>query len=107
MEKKRHPSDPRNDLVTDHRHWMNVLWNCWHLEQNLYYLLHGIRCGGAEIIRTNSSFRLMPGEWSDAEWEKIRHDKLSAYQDELVYLFKLTKIGKVTDEKPPEEFLRK
>lgn len=107
VKKERHPGDPRPDFVTDHRHWEQLLWNSWHTDQALYYLLHGIRCGGGEVIRTQNGYRLMSGEWNEAEWEEIKQTKLSPFRDKLVNIFKLTRIGKYLDEKLPDEFLRK
>jgi hypothetical protein len=103
MNKKDHYlGDPRGDKKDDHTHWQELLWNCWHSEKDLYYLLHGIRCGGAEVIRTQKGFRLMPGEWSESEWEEIRQSKLNPFRDKLVSIFKLTRIGKVSTEKLPD-----
>ncbi|KLU66322.1 hypothetical protein DEAC_c17210 [Desulfosporosinus acididurans] len=108
LKESKHPRDPRPDLVRDHRLWEIVLYNCWHLKENdLYFLLHGIRCGGAEITKTQTSYTLMPGEWSDTEWDEIKRNNLSPLKIDLMLVFKLTRVGKVTDEKPPEEFLRK
>lgn len=101
-EKERHPGDPRKDLVTDHRHWEDVLWNCWHSEKELYGLLHGIRCGGAELILTQRSYKLQQGEWSDADWEDIRQNRLSPFKDRLVEIFRLMRIGRISNEKLPE-----
>ena len=97
-----HPADPRKDLVSDLRHWKDVLWNCWHLDKDLYGLLHGIRCGGAQLVLTQSSYRLMPGEWSESEWEDIRQ-RLEPVRGKLVRVFKLTRFGTVTKEKVLEE----
>ncbi len=102
VKKERHPGDPRTDLVSDHRHWESLLWNCWHTDHDLYYLLHGIRCGGGEVIRTKNGFRLMPGEWCEVEWEDIKQIKLNPFKDKLVNIFKLTRVGKITNEKLPD-----
>lgn len=101
QEKERHPSDPRIDLVTDHRHWEEVLYNCWYEERNLYFLLHGLRCGGAELVLTQKSYRLMPGEWNESEWDGDVKSRLNPFRDKLVEVFKLTRIGRITDEKLP------
>jgi len=106
QEKKIYLGDPRGDKKDDHTHWQDLLWNSWHADQALYYLLHGIRCGGAEVVRTQSGFRLIPGEWSVDEWEEIKRDKLSLLRDKLIKVFKLTRLGKVTDEKLPDGFFK-
>jgi hypothetical protein len=97
-----HPSDPRKDLITDHRHWKDILWNCWHSERELYYLLHGIRCGGAEIILSQRGYRLISGEWSEAEWEDIKQNRLNQFKDKLIEVFKLSRFGLVSNEKLPD-----
>jgi hypothetical protein len=103
-DKPRHPSDPRKELVSDHRYWEDVLYNAWHLEEkNLYGLLHGLRCGGAELTLTKHGYRLMPGKWNESEWEEIKQNRLSHFRHELVFVFQLTRLGKVTDEEPPFE----
>lgn len=98
-------TDPRRDKAEDHGYWEELLWNCWNMDKSLFYLLHGIRCGGAEVIRTQKGFSLMPGEWDEAEWEEIKCDKLSPFKDKLIRVFKLTRFGRVSDEKFPDGFL--
>jgi len=101
----RHPSDPRPDLVTDHRHWREILHNCWHYSEqtreDLYYLMHYIRCGGAEVILTANSYSLKPGEWSDAEWADIRQKHLGPKTEQLVYILKISRIGRMTEADMP------
>ncbi|MGE4272082.1 MAG: hypothetical protein AB7E31_04330 [Desulfitobacterium sp.] len=92
-----HPADPRKDLVSDHRHWKDVLLNCWHEERDLYYLLHGFRCGGAELTLTKKSYRLMPGEWSESEWDGDIKDRLNHFKDKLVWIFKMTRLGVIVE----------
>lgn len=98
----KHPYVPRGDLVSDRKHWQEVLWNCWNLDKDLYGLLHGIRCGGAELVLTKSSYRIMPSEWSESEWEDIKVNKLMKYRDKLSEAFKLARFGTVTSEKLPD-----
>lgn len=97
----KHPYVPRGDLVSDRKHWQDVLWNCWNLDKDLYGLLHGIRCGGAELALTQNSYRLMPGEWSVIEWQDIRQ-RLEPVRDKLLQVFKLARFGTVTKEKLPD-----
>lgn len=89
----KHPSDPRLDLVSDHRHWKVVLWNFWYEDKELYYLLHGLRCGGAELVETQRSYRLMPGEWPEAEWEGDIKSRLNPFKDKLLKVFKISRFG--------------
>ena len=95
--KERHPSDPRVDLISDHRHWRDVLWNCWHEERDLYYLLHGLRCGGAELVETLKSYRLMSGEWNESEWDGDIKNRLNPFKDKLIWVFKISRLGIVAD----------
>lgn len=94
--------DPRADKVIDHKYWEDILWNAWHFTRNFYHELHGIRCGGAEITLTRESFRLLPGEWSPAEWEQIKRQSLDPVKEELIGLLRLTRFGKVTEKTLPK-----
>ena len=101
----KHPYDPRADLVTDHKHWKDVLHNAWHEEeekQDLYGVLHGLGCGGAEIVLTAKSFMLLPGEWKQEEWDDVKQRYLTSHKEQLISLFKLTRFALYTNEKPPE-----
>jgi hypothetical protein len=98
-------TDPRRDKTDDHAYWEELLWNSWNMDKPLFYLLHGIRCGGSEVIRTQRGFSLMPGEWDESEWDDIKRDKLSPFKDNLIRVFKMTRFGRVSDEKFPEGFL--
>jgi hypothetical protein len=95
-------TDPRKDKVEDHAYWERLLWNSWNMNKSLFYLLHGIRCGGAEVIPTIKSFSLLPGEWNQSEWEEIKQIKLSPFKDKLIRIFKLTRFGQVTNEELPD-----
>jgi len=99
---ERHPGDPRKDLVTDHRHWEEVFYNSWHIDKEIYYLLHGIRCGGAELILSMRGYRLLPGEWNGGEWSNDIKDRLNPFKDKLINIFKLTRFGKVSEETLPD-----
>lgn len=99
--------DPRSDKMDDHGYWEELLLNSWNIDRALHFLLHGIRCGGAEVMRTQKGFHLMPGEWNGTEWEEIKRDKLSPFRDKLINVFKLTRFGRVTDEKIPDGFFDK
>lgn len=96
-----HPSDPRIDKVSDHRHWKNVLWNAWNHNKDLYGVLHGIRCGGAEMAETVKSYTLLPGDWKEEEWIDVKKKYLGPVRDQLVDVFKLTRFAIYTDEELP------
>ena len=100
----KHPYDPRADLVTDHKHWKDVLWNVWHEDEDrgLYGVLHGLRCGGAELVLTAKSFMLLPGEWKAEEWEDTKKKYLVPHKDQLISLFKMTRFCLHTNEPLPE-----
>lgn len=104
-QKKYGSIDPRKDKSVDHRYWEDILWNAWHFTKPLYYILHGIRCGGGELTLTRNSFRILPGEWSEREWDEIKQKHLDPMKDKLVWILRLTKIGKVTEETLPKEFM--
>ena len=97
----KHPYIPREDLKDDLAHWKSVLWNCWNIDQEMYGLLHGIRCGGGQLALTQNSFRLLPGNWSEAEWYDVKQS-LEPYRDKLVEVFRLARFGEVTKEKLPK-----
>lgn len=70
----------------------------------MYFLLQGIRCSGAEVMTTQESFRLLPGGWSESEWEDIKQNRLSQYRDKLIEIFRLTRLGRATDAEIPKQF---
>ncbi len=97
-----HPSDPRPDKVTDHKHWQDVLHNAWHTDQDLYGVLHGVRCGGAEIVLTANSFMLVPGDWGPVEWDNVKQRYLSPCKEKLIKVFRISRLGLISDEELPE-----
>lgn len=64
-------------------------------------MLHGIRCGGAELVLTQNSYRLMPGEWNEAEWEDIKQRYLGPVREKVANILRLTRFGKITEEELP------
>ena len=100
--------DPRPDIKADHLDWMDILQNCLVWDgfteghgEHLWGVLHGLRCGGAQIRRIKSSgsggglgYKLLPGDedWKqEAEWQRIRKEHLDGVKEDLVELFKFTK----------------
>lgn len=100
-QKKYGSIDPRADKAVDHKYWEDLLWNCWHLQTELYYTLHGVRCGGGELTLTRDSFRLLPGEWMEQEWEEIKQKRLNPLREKLIGILRLTRVGKISEEKLP------
>lgn len=111
------PLDPRPDITDDHHLWKLILHNAKELydiakpindagSTSVYKLLYGIRVEGAKLMETKQAFKLLPGdeELSDPdEWEWVKRRWLDPIKDDLVSLFKLSKIGRVVDEELPEE----
>lgn len=100
-----HPSDPRPDKVSDHKHWKDVLHNAWHADQDLYGVLHGVRCGGAKIALTETSFMLLPDEWEQGQWDDIKRKYLMPHQKKIVEVFKMSRLGRIGE--PPERIFDK
>lgn len=100
-QKKYGSTDPRADKAVDHKYWEDLLWNCWHVERKLYYVLHGVRCGGGELTLTRDSFRLLPGEWETAEWNEIKSVRLDPHKDRLIGILRLSRVMRVTEEELP------
>ncbi len=100
-QKKYGSIDPRADKAVDHKYWENLLWNCWHLQKDLYYLLHGVRCGGGELTLTRDSLRLLPGDWTDSEWEEIKQKRLNPSREKLIGILRLARAGKVSEQELP------
>lgn len=96
--KLRHMLDPREDLRKDSRLWIRVLYNAYHFNQEVYGVLHGLRCGGAQLVLTPESFKLLPGEWTVQEWEENKRIYLDPIKEELVKIFRISRMGKVVSE---------
>lgn len=95
--------DPRPDIKFDHLDWGDMLQNClvWDGLQDgekLWGVLHGLRCGGARVQRVPKSemgFKLLPGneDWKkDADWQRVRKEYLDPVKEDLISLFKMTKV---------------
>lgn len=100
-EQSNYKGDPRADKYADHQYWERLLWNCWNMEKTLYFILHGVRCGGGELVLTKSSMKLLPGEWSDLRWEEIRQKDLGPHRDKLVEVLRTSRVMRVSNEKLP------
>lgn len=107
-------TDPRPDLIRDHHFWVKILTNAQAMydehkpvnggETSLYKILHGIRCGGGKLEETQQGFKLHPGseEWAaPGAWDKVRKDWLDPVKEDLLKIFKLSKLGQVVDEELP------
>ncbi|WP_353853105.1 hypothetical protein [Dehalobacter restrictus] len=94
--------DPRPDMFQDHQYWERLLLNTWDMNQILHHILHGCRCGGAELALTKCSLKLTPGEWSDEQWNVIKLRDLAPYRDKLVEVLRISRVMSICNEKPPE-----
>ncbi|WP_052298589.1 hypothetical protein [Syntrophobotulus glycolicus] len=100
-EQGNYKGDPRADLRTDSQYWQRLLLNCWHMEKDLYYILHGVRCGGGELILTSNSLMLRPGEWSEKKWDEIKQEELVPYREKLIEVLRVSRVMSITDEMVP------
>lgn len=96
-----HYLDPRDDLKKDHDIWVMVLGNAIVLQgmEELYGVLHWIRCGGAMFERINAEFgfKLVRGQW-DREaagigWDEVKVKHLGPVRDKLLELLTVTNRG--------------
>ncbi|MDN5324056.1 MAG: hypothetical protein PWQ67_2510 [Clostridia bacterium] len=106
-QKLRHMLDPREDLRKDSKLWVRLLYNAYHFNKEVYGVLHGLRCGGAQITLTPESFKLLPGEWTVQEWEENKSKYLDPIKKELIKIFKISRIGKIVNEEIPEGIFTK
>lgn len=106
-QKLRRLLDPREDLRRDSKLWVRVLYNAYHFNREVYGVLHGLRCGGAQLVLTPESFKLLPGEWTVQEWEENKRIYLDPIKEELVKIFRISRMGKVVSEELPENVFTK
>lgn len=68
--------DPREDLAEDSLVWAALLSRVHDLEgdvsDGLFGALHGARCGGARLVRSQSGTILVAGDWSATEYAEFR-----------------------------------
>lgn len=87
-------ADPRPDL-RDTRLWNRVLTNCHKLRPVLCWMLYTLRCGGAQLKETDSSYRLLPGEWTEDAWDEAKQYLLTPKKDDIMYVFQISRLGQV------------
>ena len=89
--------DPRHyDLVADSEEWEELLRICAEPDNGLqspgrtYAALHGMRCGGTEIVRQGSKYIMRPiiderRAWRDqAEYDDAKNTYLMPYKDDVI-----------------------
>lgn len=82
--------DPRPDLTKDHDLWKKVLFAAERFNQNLYGVLHGLRCGGC-ILTINSQTHSLDFQFSD-EFNKefrqhIKQKYIQPYTKDIKTIF--------------------
>lgn len=56
--------------------------------RSLYGALHGVRCGGARLVRNGRTVRLTAGDWPEDEYAKLRERYLLPHGERLRTLLK-------------------
>jgi hypothetical protein len=95
--------DPRTDLMSDSCLWEKIFWNADQISPGLFGSLHFLRCGGARIETTQTSFKLLPGaeEWILPKmWSEQKAKVLDPIRGELIRLFQITRLGLIQDAPP-------
>lgn len=84
-----HMEDPRPDL-TDTELWANFLMIAMLADEQLAYILHGFRCAGARLLKSNSGYIMRPefnkdSLWDNqAEYDKDKRQYLIGYTDKII-----------------------
>lgn len=82
--------DPRPDLKEDTLEWDWFLKRACEVNEDLAYILHGFRCSGARLIKTNSGYVMRPEFNSNTLWDnqdEYDRDKkqyLVKYADKII-----------------------
>jgi len=89
--------DPREDLAAENPEesywWSWLLAEAWPVSRELAVTLHGFRCMGTRLVRTEKGFAMKPEVsergWQSAEEYQAARDKyLVPYQKQLVKLLR-------------------
>jgi hypothetical protein len=82
--------DPRPDLEADHVLWVALLTTARERGEELFGILHCLRCGGAHLERDKDFGMLIrPGEWEKTEYEAFRAKHLAPRKAEVVEALRL------------------
>lgn len=82
--------DPRSDLAGDHVLWVALLTTARERGEELFGILHCLRCGGAHLERDKDFGMLIrPGEWDKTEYEVFRSKHLAPRKAEVVEALRL------------------
>ena len=81
--------DPRPDLKDDHKYWAAVLRLAEKMNDEIYYVLAGVRCMGNRLEIVGNFLRLVDGgECGPAEYKEMREQHLKPHADQIVEIFK-------------------
>jgi hypothetical protein len=61
--------DPRPDLVNDTAEWNWFLKRACEIDLDLAYILHGFRCAGARLNKTNGGYVMRPEFNKNSLWQ--------------------------------------
>jgi hypothetical protein len=84
--------DPRPDLIYDTELWTKLLNMAESVDEQLAYTLHGFRCAGARLVKTNAGYSMRPefnkeSLWDNqAEYERDKQQFLVKYGKTFVSL---------------------
>jgi hypothetical protein len=82
--------DPRPDLTNDTELWTTFLMIAMLVEEQLAHILHGFRCAGARLIKTNAGY-VMRSEFNknslwdnQGEYDQDKKQYLVKYADKII-----------------------
>lgn len=91
-------NDPRPDLKMDTVEWDWFLKHACEINQDLAYILHGFRCSGLRLLKSNAGYVMRPdfepksSLWQNqAEYDRDKKQYLVGYTKEIIEL--LNKLG--------------
>jgi len=82
--------DPREDLTADTELWTKFLMFAMLVDEQLAHILHGFRCAGARILKSNAGYVLRPefnkdSLWSNQdEYEQDKQRYLVGFTDKII-----------------------
>lgn len=76
--------DPRTDLP-DTELWTTFLMIVMIVDEQLAHILHGFRCAGARLIKTNAGYVLRPEFYKDSLWDNHGEYDLDKKQYLMMY----------------------
>ena len=83
-------NDPRPDLERDSNLWELFISITYLADEQLAYILHGFRCGGARLLKSNNGYVMRPefnhnSLWDNqVEYEQDRKKFLMPYAEKIV-----------------------